>query len=995
MMSDHAGSFVNTSEFLAYLRHLDVDLSADGERLACSAPKGVLTPSLQQELKSRKAEIVAILKENGAANPLAADSSVALCVHELIEVQAARTPKAIAVVCGAEQLTYRDLSTRSTLLAHRLRSVGLKSEGISGVCLDRSVDMVVALLAVLKAGGAYLPLDPDFPPERLAFMLEDSDASILISRHNLVQGLPSTRATVVFLESEQENPKSPLPEVRPDSLAYVIYTSGSTGRPKGVAVEHRSVVNLLASMQSVPGISAQDRLLAVTTLSFDIAGLEIFLPLIVGAQLTIAPRTAVIDGTALIRLLQESQATIMQATPVTWRLLLDHGWDGTPHLKMLCGGEALSRELANRLLATGGELWNLYGPTETTIWSTVHRVDAGTGPVPIGRPIANTRIHILDEQGRPVPPGVAGELYIGGIGVARGYLNRPEDTAARFVHDTFRPGDRLYRTGDLARHWADRHLEYLGRNDRQIKLRGYRIELGEIETALEQQPNIRQAVVLLREDDPGDPRITAYVIANMAGDSVELRNALAERLPQYMVPSTFVFLDTFPLTPNKKVDRKALPAPNAPVHVASARSSGSSTTENALSEIWCNLLKVSTVDPHDNFFSLGGHSLLIVQLQSSIREQFGREVSIPDLFQSATIAEIAELLDEHRAAASAGGSDRQSAAPNASIPLAVTARNARDLSSDQNGVEREYLYGDHGGDEVEASPAVAHSVAYGYASRGSSLVVAQAKGTRRPLFLVAGFQGPDDTILVLSRIVPHVGPDQPVYGFRPRWVWGGPLYGDVEEEAREYLAALRTVQPHGPYLLGGYCLSGLVAFEMARQLLDEGERVALLALIDTERPSPARTIFTNAWYTWERTQRIARTLRDLFHRGDPSRAAASREVIRRKLRAAKSDPGAITPHHLYHRAKMEYQRIIRGYVPKPYPGRVTLLVNEFVFRSADRYRGWRGFAAGEMVVYKVSGDHITMFRKYGHELAQLLMESADRDLTEDEERANFAGAGAS
>ena len=249
--------------------------------------------------------------------------------------------------------------------------------------------------------------------------------------------------------------------------------------------------------------------------------------------------------------------------------------------------------------------------------------------------------------------------------------------------------------------------------------------------------------------------------------------------------------------------------------------------------------------------------------------------------------------------------------------------------------------------------------------------------------------------MVLSRIVPHVGPDQPVYGFRPRWVWGGALYPDVEEEAREYLAALRTVQPHGPYLLGGYCLSGLVAFEMARQLLDQGERVALLALIDTERPSLGRTIFTNAWYIWERAQHIASTLRDLFHRADPSRAAASREVIRRKIRAAKNDPDAITPDHLYHRAKMEYQRIIRGYVPKPYPGRVTLLVNEVVYRSPDRHRGWRGFAAGEMVVHKVSGDHITMFKKYGHELAQLLMESADRDLTEDEERVNFAGAGAS
>ncbi len=444
-----------------------------------------------------------------------------LCVHEWVERQAADRPEAVAVVCGGEELTYRELSVRSNRLAHRLRRLGVGPESLVGLCLDRSLDLVVAPLAVWKAGGAYVPLDPEYPSHRLAFMLEDSGAAVLITESHLLDSVPQdVKRTVICLDRERqvlerESDQTPAPVTTPDDLAYVIYTSGSTGKPKGVEIGHRQVVNFLASMQRQPGIGPADRLLAVTTLSFDIAGLELYLPLVSGAEVVIAPRAnAAFDGAALAGMLRDSAITIMQATPVTWRLLLESGWQGTPGLKILCGGEALPRELAERLLATGAEVWNLYGPTETTIWSTLQRVESGPGRVPhIGRPIANTQVYVMDEYGHPVPPGVAGELCLGGDGLARGYLRRPELTAARFVEHPFHSGERLYRTGDLARRLPDGSLECIARVDHQVKLRGFRIELGEIETVLEQQPGISQAVVVIREETAGDQRLTAYVTA--------------------------------------------------------------------------------------------------------------------------------------------------------------------------------------------------------------------------------------------------------------------------------------------------------------------------------------------------------------------------------------------------------------------------------------------------------------------------------------------------
>ncbi len=417
----------------------------------------------------------------------------------LVEVQVQRTPDRVALDFEGQQLTYGELDVRANQLAHALVSRGAGPGVLVGVCMDRSIEMVVAILAILKAGAAYVPLDPTYPSDRLGFMLNDSGARVLLTQEHLAARIPAGSA--VFLrvdgaDAPEITAASAAPLARSgtaDTVAYVIYTSGSTGRPKGVEVLHRGVVNFLCSMQREPGLAPSDVLLSVTTLSFDIAGLELFLPLMVGARVVIAPRHIAIDGIALSRALESSGITVMQATPATWRMLVDAGWLGNKALKILCGGEALPRPLADALLGRVAEVWNLYGPTETTIWSTLHRVGPHTGPVPIGRPISNTRVYVLDRLGHPVPIGVVGELYIAGEGVARGYLNRPELTAERFLPDPFTgdAGARMYRTGDLVRYSEDGSLEFLGRTDHQVKVRGYRIELGEIEAALGRFPGIR------------------------------------------------------------------------------------------------------------------------------------------------------------------------------------------------------------------------------------------------------------------------------------------------------------------------------------------------------------------------------------------------------------------------------------------------------------------------------------------------------------------------
>ena len=597
-----------------------------------------------------------------------ASTAAAATVAALVEGQAARTPDAVAVVGGGRSWTYAALARRSRQIAQRLRAAGVTAGQRVGVCVDRTPEMVAALWGVWQAGAAYVPMDPLFPPERLAYMAADAAVTVILTDTASQAAVPPAAGAAVWALDEAAAwagvSDAPLaPTATAADVAYVIYTSGSTGWPKGVAVPHRAVVNFLTSMAQTPGLTAADVVVAVTTLSFDIAGLELWLPLTVGARVELASREEASDGRLLQARLQACGATVLQATPATWRLLLDAGGPGPAGLRMLCGGEALPRELADRLLAAGGPLWNLYGPTETTIWSTAERVTAGRGAITIGRPIANTQVYVLDGAGSPVPVGVLGELYIGGTGVAQGYHGRPALTAEKFVPDGFSgvAGARLYRTGDVARWLPDGRLQCLGRIDHQVKVRGFRIELGEIETALAAQPAIGQAVVTVHPDASGEQRLVAYVVARDGGEPPmvsELRAALKDRVPDYMVPSVFQFLETLPLTPNGKIDRKALPAPDgARPRLDSNYIVPRNALEQSIAAVWQEVLGVQSVGVFDNFFDLGGHSLLLVKAHGKLRDLAPRPLSILDMFRYPTIDALSKYFSQAPSTENAALSD--------------------------------------------------------------------------------------------------------------------------------------------------------------------------------------------------------------------------------------------------------------------------------------------------------------------------------------------------
>ncbi|WP_416359102.1 amino acid adenylation domain-containing protein [Burkholderia pseudomallei] len=569
-------------------------------------------------------------------------------VDRRFEAQAARTPEAIAVACGAHALSYAALNRRANRLAHYLRAHGAGPERVVALALERSVDMMVGLLGILKSGSAYLPLDPAYPAERLAYIVDDARPALLLTEAARRDDWRDAGVPVVLLDADGPAIDA-CPDHNPDdagwdartlsSLAYVIYTSGSTGRPKGVMIEHRNLANLLGAMGEQPGIGAHDVLLAVTSLSFDIAALELFLPLLHGARAVIAARDDAADPARLAHLIESSGASLMQATPSTWRMLAQHGWPRSARpLTLLCGGEALPPALAERLLAHVPAIWNLYGPTETTVWSTVRRVT--TPVVDIGGPIANTQVYVLDERLRPAPIGVAGELYIGGAGVARGYLNRPELTRERFVDDPFRRGGRLYRTGDLARRRADGNLEYLGRNDFQVKIRGFRIELGEIEAQLAKAHGVQGVALAARDTPTADKRLVAYYVGDAS--AAALREHAAARLPAYMVPAAYVRLAAWPLTPNGKLDRAALPAPDDEAYARAEYEAPRGEHECKLAAIWRAVLQVERIGRHDDFFELGGHSLLAVRAITAMRDAFGSDTSLRDLFARPVLKDLAE-----------------------------------------------------------------------------------------------------------------------------------------------------------------------------------------------------------------------------------------------------------------------------------------------------------------------------------------------------------------
>lgn len=581
-------------------------------------------------------------------------------LHSLLEISVRERPASVAALDERETLTYKALDQRANVLSHFLAELGVDRGALVAVCVDRTVDMPVALAAVLKAGAAYVPLDPSHPQERLRATLDDANVAAIVTLDRYCGLFEGCGVPLVRLDGDAVRIKAmpstpPCVAVKPSDLAYVIYTSGSTGRPKGVEVEHRNVVAFIDAMQRAPGLTASDVLLAVTTLSFDIAGLELWLPLSVGARIIIASRTDALDGERLAALIDEHAVTLLQATPATWRILLDTGWAGRPTMKALVGGEALPPDLASSLLDRVGELWNMYGPTETTIWSTLARVVDVEKGITIGRPITNTQCYVLTPGHAVCPIGVAGELCIGGEGVARGYRNRPDLTADRFVTITLQQGrtERIYKTGDMARMRADGTLEYLGRRDTQVKIRGYRIELGDVEAALVSLPGVKEGVAAAREERKGDVRLVGYVTMQkgIAFDAEAARMVMRSKLPEYMVPNAFVVLDALPLTPNGKVDRKVLPHPSIEQPLqASVAESIMTAPQRRVAALWCEMLHLNSVGLHENFFDIGGHSLLLVKLHVALKREFTTDVALVELFQHTTVYAQAARMARQRSA---------------------------------------------------------------------------------------------------------------------------------------------------------------------------------------------------------------------------------------------------------------------------------------------------------------------------------------------------------
>jgi amino acid adenylation domain-containing protein len=699
------------------------------------------------------------------------------CLHELFEAQVLATPHATAAFLDSELLSYGQLNARANQLAYYLRKRGVGRDVLVGVCMERSPDALVALIAILKAGGAYVPLDPAYPKDRIAFILSDANCRLLITKREWLGCVPADAAELVLLDANSSLiancPDQNLePASGPKDLAYVIYTSGSTGKPKGVQIEHYSVANLLRSMEQETGISATDVFAAVTTLCFDIAGLEMYLPLIAGASIAIVPHEETVDGSKLQARLQKAGINFLQGTPAVFRLLLDAGWKGDNKLNVIVGGEAFPREIANALVSRCKSVWNAYGPTETTIWSSVYRVASrGEGSVPIGRAVRETYFRIVDEQLNPVEAGQEGELLIGGAGVARGYLNRPELNRDKFISDPLSAdrGARLYRTGDLVRLLPDGNLAYVGRMDHQVKVRGYRIELGEIESVLATHPSVKQCVVLAREDSPGDRRLVAYIIAAAGQTPVArvLREFLATKLPDYMVPTAFVLVPAMPLTPNGKVDRKALPVPTRENSILDHEYvAPRSDLEKRLVRIWERALGIVPIGIRDNVFDLGVDSIIAARLFAEIEKTLGRDLPPGPLFRAPTVQSLAELLEREQA-----------------VPR-----------------------------------------------RWTSLIPIQPHGTKKPLFCVHGAAG---TVLFFQALANRLAPARPLYAFQAQGLHGRDVpHTSIEQMAAHYIQEMRTIQPQGPYLLGGWCFGGLVVFEMAQQLRRVGESVEMLAMFN-------------------------------------------------------------------------------------------------------------------------------------------------------------------
>jgi amino acid adenylation domain-containing protein len=859
------------------------------------------------------------------------------CLHELFEEQVQQTPQAVALELDQERVTYQDLDRRANRLAHFLLKKGVGPEVFVGVLLDRSVEMIVALLGIAKAGGAYVPVNIADPARRIAFILQDAGVSILLTARQIAQELPQHELTVVILDEDAgtfaaEPEESPGRRTEAGNLVYMIYTSGSTGLPKGVCVTHRNVVKLVKGADYAR-LDSQQVFLQLAPISFDASTFEIWACLLNGARLVLFP-PGVPTLTELGEVIVRSEVTTLWLTAGLFHQMVDENLQGLKTVReLLAGGEALSGFHADRLLGKieGCRLINGYGPTETTTFACCYRVerDRPNDSVPIGRPISNSRAYALNRALQPAAIGERAELYLGGEGLARGYLSQPGLTAERFVPDPFGdPGGRLYRTGDLVRVLDGGLVEFHGRMDQQVKIRGFRIELEEIEAVLAGHPAVTEAVVLAREDASGDKRLVAYVVreSGSAPGSEALKNFLKERLPEYMVPSMCVVLEAFPLTPSGKVDRAALPAPDrAFLRSERAFIPARDALQQQLVEIWENLLGIRPIGIRDDFFELGGHSLLVVQLIARIEERLGKRVPMVALIQGATIESLSQMMRQ----------------------------------------------------EVEAHV-------------WSLLVPIQPKGANPPLFCVHPAGG---NVFCYTELARHLGEEQPFYGIQAR---GSNRdlspHTEIDAMAAEYIEAVRSFQPVGPYRLGGWSMGGTIAFEMARQMRQQGQEISLLVLVDVEAPSGQL-----ADYTW--VVLLGSFALDLGLSSDllralwdeisvlPPMGQLSRLAVEAKAAGLASPDMTLAEFRKLFDAFKTNAQTMRNYTGGAYDGRLTFIraekpleyigkevpVNYYThfdprqkeegMEPGDPTKGWSALALRGVDLHTVPGDHYSVVRE--------------------------------
>ncbi|MBN1866411.1 amino acid adenylation domain-containing protein [Candidatus Sumerlaeota bacterium] len=871
-----------------------------------------------------------LVEWNATDTPYPRDATI----HAAFEEQVRARPNATAVVGAAERLSYGDLDRRANRLAWKLRSLGVQAGTPVGIFTDRSVEMVVGMVAILKAGGGYVPLDPAYPPDRLKFVIEDTACSAILTQAHRAASLPDLPFQALVLNDgwESDVPKNAaVTDSGADgsTLAYVIYTSGSTGKPKGVAVPHRGVLRLV--LGATYARFGRDRVfLQLAPVSFDAATFEMWGALLHGAVCVLYPDHGVPDPEVLRGILRKHRVTTLWLTASLFNTFIDESPEALRGVdEILTGGEALSVAHIRRAidLLPETQIINGYGPTENTTFTTCYPIPRKLDPtitsIPIGRPIANTQAYILDSKMQPVPTGVPGELYAGGDGLARGYLNREEATAQRFVRNPFSPdpSSRLYATGDLVRYLPDGNIEFLGRIDTQVKIRGFRIELGEIEAALARHPGVREVVVDVRQDVPGEKRLVAYMVVNESSPPSlnDLLDFIRRWLPDYMIPSGMVYLDSLPLTPNGKVDRRALPAVEQIRRTdLVAYEAPRNETERTIAEAWEEVLQIPKVGIHDNFFELGGHSLLATRVVARLKEAFRIDLPLRSLFDDPTAAGMArsihydKLLDVYR---------------------------------------------------YRAKPS----------AEWKSLVPMQPQGNKPPFFLVAGAHANEDEFMrFLSSMIVHIGLDQPVYGFKPRGLDGKEdPHRSVEEMAEAYIEEMRAFQPRGPYLIGGECIGGIVAYEMAQQLEEQGQEVGLLFLMDTPRPSFLGGLQYRSYIIRVKLLRLYRLFLDLL-RFDLRNIVA---MFRRKRQRLLPTTDEERIQGRIQRVEEDYISTLSRYIAKPHPGKVTFLVSEELsFRSIE----WRDLVKGGMEVHTVPGNHVTRLTIHGALTASTLTQCLDR-----------------